>query len=1553
MHRDTSGLLKRIAIWGGATLLTPVVLFMLVAALFYVPPVQRWVVGQVTEVVSEKTGMDISVEYVRLQWPLDLGIDGFLMVNQGDTIADVKHLVADVRLRPLLKKRIVISGLKLAEARIDTDGLISDLQVKGEVEELSLASRGIDLDQQTIEVNGARLSGARLHIALSDTAAADTTQSVITWRVNADSLSIFHTDVTVSLPGDSTHIRAYMGQTVARQAYIDLEQKTYQVESFNWHDGELDFAPFALSGITLVTDSIYYGPKGTRFSIRQAAMKEKGGLELTHLSTAVSLDTAFSHIELPHLVLQTTDSGIEGSANLDFNVADSINPGTMDVSLNAGIGKQDIIRLYTLLGTDDKGKAQRLPQQLIQRYPTHPLEIRGNVSGNLKHMRLTGVNLSLPTAIKAQAEGYLANIDHTERMQGKVALSIETGNLSFLTSVIPALADGSIAIPSGIKVKGVVGADGPTYTADLNATQGKGTVKVKGHFDRKATTYSMDASIRELNLHNFMPHDSLYTLTANVSMKGTGTDLLHTGNSLKADAEISHLQYGQLAIDSLTAKATLQKGHATATVTGRNQLFDGTIGIDGLLSRQLVDGKVSTSLAKADLQGLGLSKKPLTVGMSGDITIKSNLKDVHEVKGLIENIYIRDRRNNYHSEPVGLLLRTNRDTTLVRLQSGTFIVKADASGGYERVLKQLNVLKDSMMAQYQNKVIDQPAIKRLLPTGRVYLTCGRNNPMADILHTKGIDYKELLIDINLSPQTGINGESHLYALNYDSILIDTIGLRLKQKGDRLTYNGQVTNNRRNPQFVFNSLFDGHIHQYGALIGVRYFDKENKMGIRLGATAEMESGGIRVKLMPERPTIGYKEFNLNKDNFIFFSSNNHIEAKVDLIADDRTGVKIYTIKKEEAEDQDPLDLTVSLNSFNLDEFTSVLPYVPRLTGLLGGDLHIVQDDKGRFSVVSDLNVEQMTYENSPIGNLSAELNYLQREGDSHAVEALLMLDGKEVGLLSGSYTTGTKQVDAKLTLTRTPLSIANGFIPDQLIGFDGYAEGSVNIKGTTDKPHVDGEVYLDSAYLVSIPYGVRLRFDNDPVRIEDSRLLLENFGLYAAGKEPLVMMGNVDFSNTSNINMDLRMRARDFQVINAKQTARSVAYGKAFINLYARMQGPLDQLNLRGRVDVLNTTDMTYMLLDSPLSTDNRLDELVKFTDFNDTTQVVITRPKPNGLNADLTVSVAEGTRIVCHLNAEQSNYVDLTGSSDLRLRYSNSDISLTGRYTVSNGQMKYSLPIIPLKTFSIKDGSYVEFTGDPTNPRLNITATERTKATVGGAEGQVRSVTFDCGVVITKTLNDMGLQFIISAPEDMTVNSELQSMSAEERGKLAVTMLTTGMYLADGNTSGFSMNSVLSAYLQNEINNITGSALKTLDLSVGLDNTTDASGQSHTDYSFKFSKRLFDNRLKIQLGGKVSSGVSEMPGQQQSFFDNVTMEYRLDKNAQKSIKLFYQQNVYDWLDGYTGLYGVGYVWRKKMDSLWDIFKMFNKEKPVQPMIMRPENEQRDSAPKDSLRHEQK
>ena len=84
--------------------------------------------------------------------------------------------------------------------------------------------------------------------------------------------------------------------------------------------------------------------------------------------------------------------------------------------------------------------------------------------------------------------------------------------------------------------------------------------------------------------------------------------------------------------------------------------------------------------------------------------------------------------------------------------------------------------------------------------------------------------------------------------------------------------------------------------------------------------------------------------------------------------------------------------------------------------------------------------------------------------------------------------------------------------------------------------------------------------------------------------------------------------------------------------------------------------------------------------------------------------MANGAHIMAYLNTDHSNYIDLMGGGTLRMSYSPEDnLRLTGRYTLSNGEMKYSLPVIPLKTFTIQDGSYVEFTGDMMNPTLNIT----------------------------------------------------------------------------------------------------------------------------------------------------------------------------------------------------------------------------------------------------------
>ena len=1502
-------------------MLSPVLLFVVLTVLLYLPPVQNWAVDKVTAIASEKTGMDISVDRVNLSFPLDLSIDHFRVLQNPDTLADVERMVVDVQLLPLLDSKVVINELEVTNTSLNTLDLVAVARVKGRFSRLFMASKGIDLDQGTVELNGSRLEDAFFDIQMADSIPEDTTTSEpVLWKTYVDSVTIDRSDVVFHMPGDTMSVNAHLGSLVAREALIDLGTQTYTVGSVDWVHGAvkydqnyqpridgLDYNHIDLSDITVGIDSIYYHDPTLRMYLRQVALKEKSGLAVTHLSGPIAMEDGA--VKLPKFRLSTPYSDIDVELDMPLSLMEPVDPGKMRLRMNASLGKQDLMPFMA-----------DLPAAMRQRWPEYPLTVSGLLKGNMQHMDFHDLEVSLPTAFHANATGFAANLDKPDMLRADVQFTATTQNLGFVMAMMPRDMQRDYRIPP-LSAQGRVKADGQQYFADITAREGRGTVKAKGSFNAAAMRYDADIKVRDLNVHHFMPHDSIYTVSADVTAKGQGTDFFSPRTTLVADATIHHVGYGKLNIDNITAHALVSDGKAHANLVSRNPLLKGTVNFDALLSTTRFDGTLSTDFQELNLYEMGVTPDPLAIGLCGHFDINSDLKLTHYATGLINDLSIKDSSHVYRPSDIDLLLHTTPDTTFARAQSGDFIVKLDASGNYEQLLDQFLLLGDSAMAQLDRKTIDQPALRRLLPTMRMTLQSQRENPVATFLKASAdIDFKDMLFDVSTSVAEGVNGRGYIHSLTVSELRLDTINFTLTQRKERLSFGGQVRNNKKNPQFVFNALFDGIIQERGATLGVRYFDADNKLGARIGAQAEVVDSGLSLHLVPERPTLGYKEFALNKDNFLFLGASGKVKAKVDLRADDGMGIRLYS------EDTNPdalQDLTLSLHQFNLEEITSVIPYAPRMSGMLNGDYHVVQDASGQFSVAGDMGVRNMTYERCPIGNISTEMVYLQKENDAHAIEARLMMDDDEIGLLTGTYfNEGEGSLDATLQLEHLPLNIVNGFVPDQICGLQGYGEGELTIQGPLSRPEVNGEVYLSNSYMESVPYGVKLRFDDDPVRIQHSNLLFENFTVYAHNDNPLNVQGNVNFSNLEKIMVNLRMQANNFQIIGTKEHAKSVAYGKAFVNVFAMMNGPLENLNMRGRLDVLGTTDMGYILRDTPITTDNQLDDLVKFTDFSDTTQIAVTRPPINGFSMDMTLNVSKGAHIMAYMNADHSNYIDLMGGGTLRMLYSPADnLQMTGRYTLSNGEMKYALPIIPLKTFHIQDGSYIEFTGDPMNPTLNISAVEHTKATVTGTTGVGRSVAFDCGVNITRTLNDMGLEFTLDAPEDMQLHSELQAMGVEQRGKLAVTMLTTGMYLADGNTKPFSMNSALSSFLSNEISNLTGNALRTLDLSFGMDNTTDATGQSRTDYSFKFAKRFLNNRLKLAVGGKVTTG-QEMPGgRNNSFFDNVSLEYRLDDTANKYLNLFFENNSYDWLDGYTQKYGGGFIWRRTLQNFTDIFRL--------------------------------
>lgn len=1513
--------MKKVYKWGIWVLLTPVFMFVILTILLYVPTIQNWAVDKIASYASEETGLDISVDHVKLVFPLDLGVDGVMVLRQNDTtslhkdtIANIHSLAVDVRFWPLLKKQIEIDGLDLWKVRINTADLIASASVKGIVERMRLESHGVDLGKEFIRINNASIIDGRINVSLSDTVPEDTSKTKNHWKIHVDKLAIIRTGVTVHMPGDTLRVGAYLGDTNLESGEFDLYNEIYHVKKIDLGGGKLnydnnlkvhskgfDVNHVALSDISLGIDSFSYHNSKLHVLMCKGAFKEKCGIHVMEFVSRVSMDS--TRFNMPKLQIRTPESSFYANVAMGSGACGDTS-GMMNIVVDASLGKQDIMRLVP-----------NIPLEFMRKWPNYPLTAKGIVNGNVKSARISGFVLELPTAFSISSNGTVGNVTDVENFSADIGIKARTYEIGFLTSLI---GTAQAKIPNGITMIGNLKAVGKKYKLNMDASEAGGHLVAVANADMSTMSYQARLEADALALQHFIPNNGFGRFSGVISVSGVGVDVLSKHTKLTAKASISEFRYAGYDLSGIQLSADVNRGIGRVSLNSRNSLIDGSMVLDAIMNTSKIQAIVSCNLAKVDLYNLRVLEKPGTASLRADFDVCSNLKSDHKLQGSIRDIFFTDSIRTYHPENIVMDMYTGKDSTHVVLSSGDFNMRFDAHGGYELLIQKGNDLMAEAKKQLNERYIDQVRIREHLPYMTFHFEAGKENFFCRTLNRFGYHFGMAHVDMSSSTLNGINGKIDVDSLVIAGIQLDTIRIALNSDSVRTDFNGQVRNGPKNPQYAFNALFGGAFYERGLYFGTRVLDAQNRVGISLGLNAAMEENGLRLRLGgKETPILGYKHFHVNKDNYLFLSDDRRVSANLKLHSDDGMGVNVYTNDSTEALQ----DLTVGLTKFELSKVLSVIPYLPNISGVMNGDFHVIQT-ADEMSVSSAVTIDDLVYEKSPMGDISSEFVYMPKGDGSHFIDGTLSCNDMEVGYISGTYdSAGDGLLDAELTLDRTPLMLMNGFIPDHIFSFAGYASGALSVKGSLSEPIVDGELQFDSAYIASAPYGVELQFAKNPVKISKSHLLFEDFNMYAHNKSPLSLTGYYDFSNFDNMYLDLGVRATNYLLIDSKENPRSEVYGKAYVNFYAKLKGSLESLNVRGKLDVLGSTDMTYILRDSPLTTDNRMDELVKFVNFNDDTEIhTVTRPPLTGINMDFSMSIDEGAHIVCALNANHTNYVDLIGGGNLRMQYNVVDgFRLTGRYTLSNGEMKYSLPVIPLKTFTIQDGSYIEFSGDPMNPKLNITATEHTKSTVSTDGGNGRSVEFDCGVVITKTLQDMGLQFIIDAPEDMTIHNELQTMSEENRGKLAVTMLTTGMYLSGGNTNSFSMNNALSAFLNSQINSISGNALRTLDLSFGMDNTTLGTGETQTDYSFKFAKRFWNNRLNIVVGGKVSTG-ADVENQNNTFFDNVTFEYRLSQNSNKYLKLFYERDSYDWLEGNVGKYGGGFMWRRKLQHFRDIFR---------------------------------
>ena len=550
-------------------LLTPIVLFVILMILLYVPPVQNFIRKQATAIASDATGMNISVERIDLRFPLNLLVRGVQVVQSEADAADVQHpdtllnlgsLNVSVQAWPLLQGRVEVNAITLQQVAVNSSNLLEGMHIKGTLGRFFLESHGIDLKKEDAILNNVELSNTHMQVMLADTTETpkDSTETAVNWRIALHNLKLKNVSVDLQMPLDSMALGANIGDASIEDANLDLKRQFYGWRRFtltesavNYDSGMaapvegFDASHIALRDIRIGIDSVMACGRDMNAIIREFSMYDRSGLTVTSLTGRLFADSTL--IRIPYLQLKTPHSDMDLTAQTYWKLVDIPTTGHLSARFNANIGKQDVLLF-----------AGGLPETFKEAYPFRPLVIHAGTEGNLKQMQISRFTAELPGAFFLSGGGELWNLTDSLTRNGGLDFEMQTQDLNFLTGLTGVTPDGSIIVPDSMNLVARLGLDGPQCNAILKIKEGEGSLGLDAAYNLNTEVYHADLAIDALQLHHFLPKDSIYTLTARVTAKGQGVDVASHKTIARVEAKLDELQYARWNISGVDLDAGLK-----------------------------------------------------------------------------------------------------------------------------------------------------------------------------------------------------------------------------------------------------------------------------------------------------------------------------------------------------------------------------------------------------------------------------------------------------------------------------------------------------------------------------------------------------------------------------------------------------------------------------------------------------------------------------------------------------------------------------------------------------------------------------------------------------------------------------------------------------------------------------------------------------------------------------------------------------------------------------------------------------------------------------------
>ena len=267
------------------------------------------------------------------------------------------------------------------------------------------------------------------------------------------------------------------------------------------------------------------------------------------------------------------------------------------------------------------------------------------------------------------------------------------------------------------------------------------------------------------------------------------------------------------------------------------------------------------------------------------------------------------------------------------------------------------------------------------------------------------------------------------------------------------------------------------------------------------------------------------------------------------------------------------------------------------------------------------------------------------------------------------------------------------------------------------------------------------------------------------------------------------------------------------------------------------------------------------------------------------------------------------------------DVSLLGTYNLDQGTLSYTVANVIRKEFTVGEGSTIVFSGDPSNPYLDVTAKYKVTANLrdlfGNEADQLATSRSNIPVMtclhLTGPLNNPILSFALEFPlSDQNIQQQVRQIinTDEMLMRQVIYLLVFGRFFTPdymANAQYATLNStysLLSSTVTSQINAWLSKLTNIFTVGVAI-RTDDEGGNTSQEYEAQFQLQPVD---RLIINGNVGYRYNDVSNQ--PFFGDLDVEVLLTEDGQWRLKGYtHTVDKYSLRQAST-IQGVGFMWKK-------------------------------------------